>query len=278
LARLELRAAGGALEVEADGEREGAAAAELVLATCAGEIAREPRRIELLGTPAYLKASRLTGRARLRWGAKSVFGIALPRIAEYRNLRWLRARLFAAPRPIAAGVLRSSGLPALQFLLTEEVAPATTLERFLREERGSMRGAVLDELAREVARMHALRFVHHDLYPRNVLVVPPGGLSRLVFLDAWAGGAGWNTRGPAYDLGCLLLRADEELFPEEPRHLFARYVEEREGQGRPVRDPQRFFAAVVRERRARIARLVRRPHELRGAPLPALELSTRLSR
>ncbi len=224
---------------------------------------RHGRFVELLGTHAYFKQSVLAGRASLRYALKSgILRARLPRLREFDNLGWLRAHGLHAPEPLAAGALWRAGLPRFQFLFTRAVAGAETLEEFLAggaQREG--RAKVLDELARETARMHALGFVHHDLFPRNLLVAfrqvsggPRGsqGSARVWFLDCWAGGTSPQMRGPAYDLACLTLRGRETLAPEELGRFLEVYAAGRTARGRPV-EIGKLSQKVGRER-ARLAR------------------------
>lgn len=246
-----------------DAALEHAARAAATSEHAAGEVA-------LAGRRAWLKGSPLRGKARLRHALRAhVLRRPLPRVGEYGNLRWLAQRLFRVPDALAAGVLWRAGAPAYQLLVTGLVEGALDLRAHLAA-RGALEPELLDELAGEVARMHALGFVHRDLYPRNLLVTPAPGPRRLVFVDAWRGGARTQLRGPAYDLGCLMLHAPELLSRDERRRFLDGYVAARARQGRPVaREP--LLAAVERERRALRARLARRPDLLRGRPLPAVE-------
>jgi hypothetical protein len=226
LARLVRRTPRGSLRVEADADELARAAAELA-APLAAAGAKGLREVELAGAAAVLKSSPLHGRSALRWGLKrALFGARLPRLAERRNLSWLRSRLFAAPEPLAAGALIAAGVPRWQFLVTRRVERATPLQEWLPRAPPAERAAVLDEIAREVARMHALHFVHRDLWPRNLLVVPAGGLSRVWFLDCWAGGPGPGWRGPAHDLACFERGAGALLEPGELERWQARYAAE----------------------------------------------------
>jgi tRNA A-37 threonylcarbamoyl transferase component Bud32 len=194
----------------------------------------------------------------------------VPRVREHDNLVWLARHSFRVPVPLAAGVLMRGGLPLRQFLITQDVPGATTLESFLRNGPRPDRGDVLDELARETARMHALGFVHHDLYPRNVLVLPATGGGRIAFVDAWAGGPPPQLRTAAYDLACLFLRADRELGGEEAQRFVDAYAAERSTRGRPI-DARSLLDDAKRHRARLIRRLIARPHELRGEPAPALD-------
>lgn len=227
-------------------------------------------RREFAGFDAWFKRSELAGKARLRWAVKRALGAKIPRVAEYYNHSWLLERLFETPLPLAAGEFLERGMPARQFLLSEHVPDAPTLQEFLTDRGRADRPLVLAELARESARMHALRFVHHDLYPRNILVRGAGSPRRLVFLDAWAGGPAPQWRGAAYDLAALFLHADTELERDELERFVDRYVNERAAQARPV-DRTALFAGMSRERRALIARLRKRPAEQRGRALPGVD-------
>jgi len=218
---------------------------------------------------AWLKAEPLRGRARLRHALRaSLLRRPLPRLAEYENLRWLRERLFQAPRPLAVGAACAAWSARWQFLLTREVSETSTLGHYLGEGTEDPT-EVLDELAGEVARMHALHFIHRDLYPRNLLVKRKDAspARRIVFLDAWRGGARLQLRGAAYDLGCFFLHAPEWLSPRRLRRFFEHYLEHRSVQGKPVR-PDPLRRAVIAERAAQFARLARKPHLRRGRPLP----------
>jgi len=203
LARLDRRTDAGALHVVGRPALVQAAARIALDAALAGE--KGIRRVHVADEDAVLKCSPLFGKSALRWAAKRwLWRAPLPRVSEYHNLEWLTTRLFATPVPLAAGGMFHAGIPRWQFLVTRFIADGVPLETWLPGATSAERAAVLDEIAREVARMHALRFVHHDLWPRNLLVVPPSvGRARVHFLDAWAGGAGWGLRGVDYDLSCF---------------------------------------------------------------------------
>jgi tRNA A-37 threonylcarbamoyl transferase component Bud32 len=227
-------------------------------------------RVDLPGMRAWFKRSRLHGRSRIRWTIKHAFGARLPRVREHDNLTWLGARGFQVPEPLAAGWLARLGAPRRQFLFTRDVPDAVALEVVLRDGGHEDRAALLDELARETARMHALQFVHHDLYTRNLLVRPRGHERRIVFLDAWAGGPRPQVRADAYDLACLFLRADRELSPTEVERFMETYARARAAHGRPV-DAGRILAHAKRIRARLVQRLIARPHERRGECTPRLE-------
>jgi len=213
LAPPERTRAAGRLEVVARTVEEAEAAGALALEAAA----RAPRHaafVELLGTRAYFKQSALSGKTAVRYALRrGVLRAKLPRLREYENLRWLLDHGFHAPEPLAAGASWRSGLPRFQFLFTREVPGARTLGAFLAEERdGHARSRVLALLARETARMHALGFVHHDLFPRNLLVTTHAS-PRVWFLDCWAGGPPRQVRTPAYDLACLTRPGRDALAP-----------------------------------------------------------------
>jgi tRNA A-37 threonylcarbamoyl transferase component Bud32 len=215
---------------------------------------------------AYLKGGPLTGKAAVRHGLRAaLLRQPPPRLKEAANLRWLRSHEFQVPPPLVAGLLSRGGLPRYQFLVTRWVDGARTLDRVLDEDTPEERRPILEELAREVARMHASGFVHRDLFPRNLLALGPESQRRVFFLDAWAGGPGTGRRGPAYDLACLFLEADR-LEPEEQRALLETYCATRLAEGRPV--PGRLMTRVVRNRRGLLRRLALEPARLRGRPMP----------
>jgi tRNA A-37 threonylcarbamoyl transferase component Bud32 len=188
----------------------------------------------------------------------------LPRVSEFANLTWLRGHSFEAPAPLAAGVLFRHGVPRWQFLITREIPAAASLDQLLESEDPCCE-AVLLELADEVARLHALGFVHRDLFPRNLLVRAESATRRLVFLDAWRGGPRWQLRGSAYDLAGLLLHLSRWLDSATEATWLERYAEQRAVQGRPV-DLAQLTRRVRSERTAFCQRYRRRGRgeELRG--------------
>ena len=195
-----------------------------------------------------------------------------PRLSEYMNLSWMTERHFQVPLPIAGGALWRGGRPRYQFLMTCAVPGAVDFADFLGEPEAA-RGAVLEELAREVARLHALHFVHRDLYPRNLLVAPANGGRRVYFLDAWRGGSRFQSRGPAHDLGCFFLSAAELLTSEEQARFLADYADERTAQGQPLTGD--WLGDAARARAAEWTRLDRHPARRRGRELPRREWNPR---
>ena len=186
----------------------------------------------------------------------------------------MRARLFRAPRPLAAGWIERGAAIEAQLLATELVEGARPLDEALREVPPAGRAALLDELADETARLHALHFVHRNLFPRNLLVAPPSGKNgdprRLWWIDAWRGGAALPGRGPAYDLGCFMLAGAGLLAADEQRRLVARYLAERAAQGRPA-DARRLLAAAARTRERLLRQIEREPGRWRERAPPEPE-------
>ncbi len=222
--------------------------------------ARGRGRLALEGRALFEKHSPLAGRARARHALRRwLLGRPAPRLQEFENLAWLRAHGFAAPRPVLAGALVRGGAARFQFLVTEEVPRAHTLREACRERDDAGREALARTLGAAVARLHAAGFVHRDLFPRNVLVVP--GDERPLFVDAWRGGARRGLRGPAYDLGALALYAPVLFGPRAERALFEAYFETR---GERV-DARALLRGAARARRG----LARR---LRGRPSPEAPL------
>ena len=227
----------------------------------------------LLGNQrAWLKGGPLRGSAAWRYGLRrALLNVQAPRVRELVNLLWLRAHAFQAPAPLAAGTLELGLRARYQFLATELVEHAGHLEEWLPQAGLTERAQVLDELAREVGRMHALGFVHRDLYPRNVLVTPASAqVRRLVFLDAWRGGPRAGLRGPEYDLGCFMLAGASLLDGAEQRQLFHVYARTRAEHGRPLQ-LERFLQETATCRRHLVAQLAVEPHRWRGSRPPLVE-------
>ncbi|MCE9593195.1 MAG: lipopolysaccharide kinase InaA family protein [Planctomycetes bacterium] len=219
---------------------------------------RYAREIRLGATPAWFKGSALRGRARLRHGLRArILRRSIPRENEYRALVWLRERLFQAPRPLVAGALERWGFPTYQFLVTELVPNARALDVALAAAKDEDRTRWLAELARETARMHALHFVHRDLFTRNVLVAKGGG-RELWFIDCWRGGDALPGRDAAWDLGCLMLDGATFFRVDEQRAFFEEYFAECARQRRTV-DRTRLLERAGRARANQLAR-VRREH------------------
>lgn len=273
LVKHRFEVSGGRLEVVARDEGLLAAARALCERLTADERAHNGA-IAIEGTSAWLKAGPLRASSARRWALRALFlRHGPPRKSEYENLLWLRERLFLAPEPLAAAWLMRGGLPRYQMLVTERIEGAPTLDELLRRGDPALPRRALLALADVASRLHALHFVHRDLYPRNVLVREraDGNTPELWLIDAWRGGERLQTRGAAYDVACLLLRAPESIGQELQTAFLDAYARGRERQGKPLRSRERFAADVARERRALAARLLRKPDEWRGDPAPRLD-------
>lgn len=228
------------------------------------------------GAATWLKAGPLSPSGARRHGRRALLGLPTPRQAELAHLVWLEARLFRVPRPRFAVAVLRRGRVLYQALATTLVAEAAPFEAANRDAAPHDRLALAEELGRELGRMHALGFLHADLYPRNVLVAPrehgdPAG-RRLVWLDCWAGGPGHGDRGLARplarDLGTWFAWAVDAWSARERRACLAAYVAARRENGRAVVSLARLAAGLTRERRRELRRLERDPRRLRGARFP----------
>jgi tRNA A-37 threonylcarbamoyl transferase component Bud32 len=226
--------------------------------------------VTLGNTRAWFKGSHLRGKARLRHTLRSklLFRPA-PRVRELKNLEWLRARMFQAPKPLAAGVLERHGFPTYQFLFTETVPGAKPFEEVLRAAPQSERAALFDELARETARLHALHFAHRDLFVRNLLAVDAGAARRLWFIDCWRGGPERARRDAAYDLGSFMLEGASLFSADEQKAFFERYFAERQAQGASA-ERKKLLAGAAAHRKKWLARIAKDPGRWRS-PEPPLE-------
>jgi tRNA A-37 threonylcarbamoyl transferase component Bud32 len=231
-------------------------------------------RRTLGGHEAWFKGSHLSGRARARHALRS--GLLLrpmPRVREAHNLNWLARHGFRAPRALCAGSIERGRAPLYQFLFSEYVPAAQPLDRALEGADSSLSISLLEELGRELAHLHASGFVHRDLYARNLLVTPgqpsPRGVRRLVFIDAWRGGAR-SLRGPDYDLACLVLEGAVCWGAGLTRAFFRAYFTTLERLSRPV-DEKRLLAQAARRRRALLERVRRQPGRWRAPQPPPLD-------
>ena len=217
----------------------------------------------------YLKARRLlpsTAR-RYRW-RQWLTRRPLPRLAEWHHLAWLRRHLFDAPRPLAAGTVTQAGRVRAQWIATEWMEGWVPWESHWTSLSEAARAVRARQLGGTLARLHALDFVHGDLFERNLLVEPgtsPLGAAPaeavevpIALLDCWSGGPNGHRRGEAYDLACLSLAWPEAWTPAQQTTLLQAYREGRSQQGRPIRHWAGFLKRVAKARATRWAREARR--------------------
>ncbi|HLU40155.1 MAG TPA: lipopolysaccharide kinase InaA family protein, partial [Planctomycetota bacterium] len=102
---------------------------------------------------------------------------------EADALRWLRARGFAAPRPVAVGEARRRGLLHAAVLVTEAVE-GTPLDAALPAMPADQRAAVLTRLRAFVSRLHEAGFRDRNLDLRNLLLCPGTDGPRFVKIDS----------------------------------------------------------------------------------------------
>lgn len=97
---------------------------------------------------------------------------------EFANLQRLRQWGLDAPVAVAWGEERRAGFVIRSFLISEAVAAAFSLDRFIRDwlpglplgEQRRVRAVLIQRLADSTRRMHQQRFVHHDYFWRNIIL------------------------------------------------------------------------------------------------------------
>ncbi|MBN1344104.1 MAG: hypothetical protein JXQ73_15570 [Phycisphaerae bacterium] len=121
--------------------------------------------------------------------------------AEYKALQTMRKLGIQAVRPVAYGERRSLHFLHDCFLITEAVPGAASLASFAQQhahqnhtpEAFRRRCKVLSVLARQIRHMHQNRFIHGDLFWRNVLIRMLGNdHCEFYFLDAPLGHRVWR--------------------------------------------------------------------------------------
>jgi tRNA A-37 threonylcarbamoyl transferase component Bud32 len=191
---------------------------------------------------------------------------------EFGNLTQLREWGMHAPEPVAWGEVRCWGFVVRSFLVTESVpAPVVSLDRFIRDmlpalppdEGRACRRELVERLAQVTRRLHEHRFVHGDLYWRNILLARGGRLDAFYLIDAhasrrWKAGEGaWHR---AADLGSLDAPAPWFFSRADRLRFLLRYLGRRR-----IEDAQRDFVrkilAVAEPLRAR---QLKRVQQLRG--------------
>jgi hypothetical protein len=220
----------------------------------------------------YWKGAPLRTKTALRYRTKQLLlRHPHPRRCEFINLRWLRERLFTAPRPLAIGEWRQRGLIRYQWLLTEAMDDHQTWTEVWSTLDAPKRQQSIRHLADEVARMHSLHFVHHDLFPRNLMIAPGSHLQPVGFLDSWAGGPGLGLRGPTYDIACLALDWPETWTREEQVLFLERYQNARAGQGMPIRNVYAWLRSIEKQRATWVRKLESSTRRRGGRPVPSAD-------
>lgn len=225
----------------------------------------------------YLKGGPLRGSSARRHGfARLWLRRAPPRLREYANLRALRACGIAAPEPILAAARVRGQRVLSQMLLTERVPEAGGYQALVESPASPLRSLGLAELARTLARLHALGFEHRDLYLRNLLHTRVHGRFETVVLDLWRGGrvpGPWRAlavrRGAraARDLGRLCADLARHAQPSEVARFLVDYLERRAELSAPLA-AEPFVRRIQAGYAAECRREAREPHRRRGrAPL-----------
>jgi tRNA A-37 threonylcarbamoyl transferase component Bud32 len=220
--------------------------------------------VRIAEVDAWLKVDPLASGAAWRYAWFHWFGLRAPFAREYANLHWLREHGLRAPEPLAAAVLTRRGKTCYQLLAAAAIGPHESLHDALTDGHPLHRAGWIAELAREVARMHALGFVHRDLFLRNVLV---DAEDRLVFIDCRRGGRASPWRGPDYDLACLMLEGAHCLGFEEQLELLRNYFELRAARGGAV-DVRAALETANRRREELLERIAREPGRWRSRVPP----------
>lgn len=238
------------------------------------------------GRSVFMKGGPLPKSAARRHRLRGVLlGVPLPAAAEFLAAQWLRERLFQSPEPLAAIEAYASSMgpqrlrrPVAQLFMTAALPGTTTFQIAWDQRTPAQRATLCHELGTEVGRMHALHFLHADLYPRNVLVeqAPASGRS-LWFIDSWAGGATAWRRGSARrlesDLGTWLSEFEPGVDGSHLRTLLEAYLEARSQNGSPISGTQGWLASVQEARRRELRRLERQRYRLRGRAFPLAGLA-----
>jgi len=217
----------------------------------------EVRRIELADGPRprilFLKKySFPTAAERWRGALRGTFLVRSKVRREFDNLTRLRAWGFDAPAPVAWGEERIAGWLARSFLISEEVPEPLPLHRFIRdvlptrapEEQRALRAGLIRRVAELTRRLHERRFVHHDLFWRNI-ILSGSDFTRLFLIDAHKGRvwrAGSEDRSRAADLAALDAPAPQFFRRAERLRFFLLYL----GRARLTVEDRTLLRATLR--------------------------------
>ncbi len=159
----------------------------------------EVRRVELGDRIVFIKKYWVTKPSQIISGVSrgAVFGKSKVR-REFDNLARLRAWGMDAPAPVAYGEERRAGCLVRSCLISEAIPEARAFDELIR---GGYRDVV--PLADYVRRLHDHRFVHCDLFWRNI-ILSGSSLDHFYLIDAHKGHI-WRNElaGRAHDLATL---------------------------------------------------------------------------
>jgi hypothetical protein len=193
---------------------------------------------------------------------------------EYENLVRLRDWGLDAPAPVAWGEQRCCGVLVRCFLASEAIPDPLPLDRLVREQlpalpaaaRNQQRRELIESLADAVRRLHSHRFVHCDLYWRNIILTGDRP-RRFALIDAhkghcWRGGAGRASR--AHDLASLDAAAPRFFRRTERLRFLLRYL----GAARLSAEDKRFARLILQRAAPMRERQLQRVGAVAAPPRP----------
>jgi tRNA A-37 threonylcarbamoyl transferase component Bud32 len=181
---------------------------------------------------------------------------------EFENLARLREWGLDAPAPVAFGEDRRCRWLTRSFLISEGVMEPQPLDVFIRDvlpmlpapEQQRTHRELIERLADYVRRLHARRFVHHDLFWRNI-ILNGQRLDHFHLIDAHKGGV-WppwaGLRPRAKDLATLDAAAPAFFRRSERLRFLLRYLGcQLNPQGRQLLALSLRLTSPLRERQLR---------------------------
>ena len=186
-----------------------------------------------------------------------------PGMAEFDNICFFRKHGLATVTPVAAGQRRIGPLRYESFLITESVAPFTSLEAIIRHDPERFEGrrgrafkqSVLRAIGEMAARMHAAGFNNRDFNATHILIHPEmaadGGATLALFDLQRVDRKHWmRFRWMIKTMAELIYSMPQPLFDDKDhRRLFAAYT------GHPLRGVRdRFIWRWIHKKVERIAR------------------------
>ena len=155
---------------------------------------------------------------------------------EWSNTLALRRIDVPTAVPLAVGARRSRGWVRRSVLMTGAIEPVLSLAHFMKQPTHDAAARLLDQLARNVATMHAAGFYHRDLHGNNLLCRRRrDGQMLVLFVDLHEGI--WLPRVPRRWAVRDLARLNASLTANRAaRYRFLkRYLRERKLEGRQLR-------------------------------------------